>query len=168
MKLLNQSIKILLVFGVIQSFAATKPYKTDFVGEWKLNVTKSSFGELPQQRAAAVSIKILQSKESITFERKFQNVPVSSKETLTFDGKDLEVKKEEYTALRSLTISEDKAVLTVNSKYHMTPEDQDTWDYTRVETYALAKDGKSMLLTRISTLPDGKQEIVKAFYNKVK
>ncbi|WP_285008560.1 hypothetical protein [Pedobacter faecalis] len=58
-------------------------------------------------------------------------------------------------------------MITVNSKYHVTPEGQEPWDYTRVETYALAKDGKNLLLTRISTLPDGKQEIVKAHYDRV-
>lgn len=169
MKIINRVLKTAFALGLIISITATKPFpvKVSFNGSWTLDAAKSDFGGLPKERAAAVLIKLIQNKESVSFERSFQNVPVISKETLTLDGKEFEVKKDEYTALRTLAISEDKKSFTVTSKYHATPEGQEPWDYTRTELYGLTDDGKSMLVTRVMVTPD-KTETVKAFYNKVK
>jgi len=67
-----------------------------------------------------------------------------------------------------LQLSDNKRVLTVNTKIHVLPTDEEAFDFSRVETYSLAEDGMSLVLHRISTYPDGKQEIVKAVYNKQK
>lgn len=166
---MNQILKLTLGIGLICSLIAAKPtaLKLDFNGSWNLDTAKSDFGGLPKEKASAVVINILQNRTGVTFDRTFQNVPVSSKETLGLDGKELEIKQDDFTAVRTLSLSADKMLLTVSSKYHVTREGQDPWDYTRVETYALAKDGKSMVLTRISVTPKA-TETVKAFYNKVK
>lgn len=166
MKNINQCIKAAIALLIICVSMATKPLKPDFNGFWRINIEKSDFGEKTAATGAAAKMLISLTKTEVTFDRTFQNVPVSSKEILKLDGTELEVKQEGFTAIRTLRLSDDKAVLTVNSKYRVTRESEEPWDYTRVETYALAKDGKSLLLTRISTLPDGKQEIVKAHYDR--
>lgn len=169
MKTIKQILKLAFVLGLICSLTSARPkaLKLDFNGSWKLDTAKSDFGGLPKEKASAVIINILQNKTGVTFDRTFQNVPIPSKETLSIDGKELEIKQDDFTAVRTLSLSADKMLLTVSSKYHVTREGQDPWDYTRVETYALAKDGKSMVLTRISVTPKA-TETVKAFYNKVK
>jgi hypothetical protein len=169
MKSIHQLSKFAFILGLIVSIAATKPaaVKISFDGSWKLDTAKSDFGGVPKERAAPVLINLLQDKSSITFDRKFQNIPSIPKETLTLDGKEIEIKQDEFTAVRTLQLSDDNLRLTVNSKYHMTPEGQEAWDYTRTETYALARDGKSMQLTRISVTPGG-TDSVRAHYNRIK
>jgi len=161
-------LKAAFILGFIISIAATAPnsMRADFNGSWQIDTSKSDFGELPIERAAAIKFILIQSKTDVAFDRTFHNLPVGSKETLKLDGTEFENKQSDHTVKRTLQLSEDKLTLTVNSKYHMTPEEQEPWDYTRAETYALAKDGKSILLTRISVTPGG-TETVKAFYNRV-
>ncbi|WP_276089151.1 hypothetical protein [Pedobacter sp. JY14-1] len=162
--------QIIAVVALFISLTAAKnhSFKADFNGKWVIDIAKSDFGVKTPETGAAAKMKIIQSKTEVSFDRIFHNVPVPSRETLKLDGTELEIKQDNYSVKRTLQQSGDGFTLTVNSRYHMTPEYDESWDYTRVETYVLATDGKSLLLTRISTLPDGNQEVVKAHYDRVK
>lgn len=169
MKTVNEyiimAIAVILFFGV--TAAKMTFVENNFNGKWVLDTAKSDFGGIPMDRAAPNIMTLTQTVEAITFERNFQSIPVPSKQTLTLDGKILESKKDQNLTIRTLKMSNDKSVLTVISKVHMTQEGTVPWDYIRTETYALLNDGKCLLLTRLAVTPDG-TETVRAFYDREK
>jgi hypothetical protein len=69
------------------------------------------------------------------------------------------------TVSRTLAWSEDGKIITISSKYKVHQENEAAWEYTRTETYALAGDGKTLTLDRISVTPQGTEK-VKAIYDK--
>lgn len=139
----------------------------DFNGSWKLDISKSDSTGVTEGNALPTVIKLLKTDADVSFERTFTSMPEPSKQVLKLDGTELVTKKADNETTRTLSLSEDKMVLTVKSKTHMTKEGEEPWDYTRTETYELAKDGKSLTLTRVLIYPD-KTETSKGIYTRVK
>src|SRR5688572_31024715 len=73
--------------------AAAIIHAVNFSGEWTLNKEKSSFGEFGEN-IAPKKLTINSADNSITIERlspNFQGEDYTTKETLTFDGKETEI-----------------------------------------------------------------------------
>lgn len=156
--------------------------KADFSGTWLLNKEQSDFSTIPPERAAAVSMTIVQKTDAITIERSFVGQPLNT-ETYPFNGKTVELTypgktlsgtvagnpakltTPETTVRRTLAWSQDEKTINISSKYKQHQQDQEAWEYTRTETYALGADGKTLTLDRVSVTPQGTEKI-KAVYHK--
>ena len=151
-----------LVFAII---TAGTIWINEFNGSWKLDKSKSDSTGVSEGNALPTVIKLLKTDTAVSFERTFASMPDPSKQLLTLDGTELVTKKTDNETTRTLSLSEDNMIMTVKSKTHLTKEGEEPWDYTRTETYELAKDGKSLTLTRVLVMPD-RTETAKAVYNR--
>ncbi|SMC88635.1 hypothetical protein [Pedobacter africanus] len=169
MKIINQIFMTVVTVVVMYqvSLGQEKTPVKDFNAKWQLDADKTDFGDLPKQYVPTF-LALTQTKDAFTIERKFVDLAEPTKQTLTLDGKPQESKDEGQEIVRTLALSENKKVLTVNTKIHVIPNDQDPFDITRIETYVLAEDGMTLMLTRTSIMPDGAKQTAKALYNKLK
>lgn len=161
--MLFTAIALIILVG-----AAFKPYQSisDFSGHWILNKEKSVLGGLPPGKAAAFTIKIIQKADSLKMEREFDGLSLSI-ESYGYKGDAVDQAYPRAKVSRKLTRSEDKKVMTISSKYQMTPENAEAWEYTRTETYDLTDEGNTLILERLTVTPDGTEK-VKAVYTKMK
>lgn len=161
--------KKLLAFLVAPAFLLSFTFRADkanFSGEWKLNEEKSELGDFGG-RFVARSIKAEQKDDAITIAKTSPGFnggdPVTTMQTLTFDGKESEITvfggaKRKSTA----KWSEDGQALTFN---HTTTFERDgqTNEFKGTETWTM-KDG-ALSIVSVSSSPRG-ETTIKAIYNK--
>lgn len=153
-------LMVLALFYPIRNLAQEQTVKSS----WELDTAKSDFGGIARERAAPRLLTLAINSIKFNLSRTFPALPAESEELLT-DGSELIIRKPDFTVARKLSVSKDIQSYTVDSKYHMISSDGGTWDYTRKETYTIAKDKKTLLLIRVSVTPDG-TETVRAIYNR--
>lgn len=152
-----------LLIWLVTAFTSVQT-KSDLSGKWAIDKEKSDFSGLPSKRAAPVSIKIVQKTDSMRIERLFEDLPLNV-ETYSFDGRALELTYPGTVVTRVLTWGGEGKAATIASKYKMTEENGDTWEYTRTEIYSLADGDKTLILERTTVAPDATEK-VKAVYRR--
>lgn len=167
MKNKNRLTATLMALIVVLSMTATNAQRIEknFNGSWKLDEVKSDLKEVSESNGFPTMMKLIRTDTAVLFDRIFTSMPEPSKQVLKLDGTELVTKKGDNQTTRSLSLSEDKMVMTVKSKTYNVPAEGNPFDYTRMETYELAKDGKSLILTRVLVMPD-RTETAKAVYNR--
>lgn len=165
---MNKLFKLMpALLVVLMISTAGTVFVNDFNGTWKLDESKIDAKDVSEGNALPTDIRLLKTDTAVLFERTFTSIPDPSKQLLKLDGTELITKKGDTETTRTLGVSKDNRVLTVKSKVHVAKEGEEPWDYTRTETYELAKDGKSLTLTRVLVYPD-KTETSKGVYNREK
>lgn len=148
---------LLVAPAILLSFAFI-PARTDFSGQWKLNESKSEFGDFGA-RLAAKSIKVEQKDDAITIAKTSTNrqgEDVTRSETLTFDGKEVESTGGFGNSKRKSTAkwSDDGKTLVIN--YTLTFErNGETNEIKGTETWTVSDDGKTLSLKTDSSSPQG-------------
>src|SRR6266496_668286 len=88
-----KSLVFVMMVPVLLFAFTSKPDKANFSGKWKLNEAKSDLGQMAS--FATRTLKADQKEDAITVERtapSFNGDDLTTKETLTFDGKEVESK----------------------------------------------------------------------------
>lgn len=142
--------------------------RANFSGSWGLNEGKSDFGQRGA-RFATKTIKVDQKSDAITISRttpSFQGGDdVTTTETLTFDGKEVQSTGFGNSTRKStLKWSDDGQTFTISSNTTMERNGQ-TFTFTATETWALGDGGKSLTITTVRTTQQG-EVTTKAAYDK--
>ena len=163
----KQLLSFLIAPALFLSFT-TLPDRANFSGDWKLNEGKSELGDFGG-RMTARGVKIEQKEDAITIAKTSPGFnggdPVTTTQTLTFDGKESEITVFGGSGKRKSTAkwSEDGQTLTINSTTTIERDGQ-TNEFKGTETWTLTKDGSLSVIT-VSSSPRG-ENTTKAVYNK--
>ena len=149
--------------------AAAIVANSNFSGDWKLNEQKSDLGQFGA-RMAPKSMKIDAKNESLSTERQaldMQGQPTTTKETLTFDGKETESTVFGTTKKKSTAKwSEDGKTLNVNSTILFDRDGQQT-EIKVTEKWKLSDDGQTLTVEQSSSSSFGDNSM-KLVYDKSK
>ena len=157
------------IFTVCTS--ATILYAVNFSGEWKLNESKSELGQFGG-RGAARTVRVISSDaNSITLERVSTNQngeEVVRKETLTYDGKEVESAGGFGNSKRksSAKWSDDGKAMVISAVMTFDRDGQ-TMEIKQKETWKLSDDGKTLTVDASSSSSFG-ESTTKLVYEKVK
>jgi hypothetical protein len=166
MKTLSAKLLTFLVAPIIILSFTSMPERASLAGEWKLNEGKSELGEFGG-RFAARKINIEQKADAITISKtapSFDGGDVTTTETLSFDGKELESTVFGSSKKKSVAKwSDDGQLLTITYTIAFERDGQTT-EIKGKEAWTLTKDGTLSLITE-STSPFG-DITTKAVYDK--
>ncbi|MBS1920431.1 MAG: hypothetical protein JST17_09270 [Bacteroidetes bacterium] len=142
--------------------------KANFSGDWKLNESKSDFGQRGA-RFAVKELKVDQKDDAITIAStrpSFQGGDdMTSSETLTFDGKEIEGKGfGNSTKKSSLKWSDDGLSFTISSNTTM-ERNGETMEFSGKETWVLSDGGKILTVTNVTNSQRG-ENTTTAVYDK--
>lgn len=145
-------------------------YAVNFSGEWKLNEQKSDLGQFGG-RMAGRQLKINSQADSISYERTSTSQSgdvVTTKESLTFDGKESDAITSGGNAKRksSAKWSEDGQSLSINSTITLN-RNGETIEIKVKETWKLTDNGNTLSIESNSSSSFGENSM-KLFYDKVK
>lgn len=153
MKLSSKPALFCAVFFLTTAILAAKP---NFSGEWKLNISKSDFGQLPAPEKMLRSVKHADPNLEIKTQQSGPQGEVSSELKYTTDGKETtnttrggEVKG---------TCKWDGDVLVVESKRTI-----QNMEINQTDRWSLSADGKSMLVEATFKTPQGDLNLKIAF-----
>lgn len=162
-KLFYSGVFVLILLTVFSSSAM--PPKVNFSGIWKVDTLKSNYGGFGPA-AAAVTLKIVQAKDTISIERTINpggGVARSFTDKLPLDGKPMTNTK--GTTKSSLSIKWFGQALVETSSYH---DDKFNKTYQATETWTLSADGKTLTIDRVvANDGEGGHGASKAVYNRV-
>ena len=155
---LLKNLPLLLIAPIVLLSFMPSPDHTDFSGQWKLNESKSDFGQFGP-RFAAKSIQIQQTADSVTFVKNvttFNGDDVTRTETLSFDGKETESAMGFGNSKKKSTAkwSDDGKTLFVSYTLYLDFNGQ-TNEVPGTETWTKSEDGKSISLKTESSGPQG-------------
>lgn len=148
--------------------SATMMYVVNFSGDWKLNESKSELGQFA--RGAAASIKVVSSDANgIVIERTSTNQngeAVVRKESLTFDGKEVESATGFGKRKSKAKWSDDGNSMIIDA---VTSFDRDgqTMEIKQKETWKLSSDGNTLTIESSSSSSFG-DNTMKLVYEKGK
>ncbi|MBS1622221.1 MAG: hypothetical protein JST10_14570 [Bacteroidetes bacterium] len=160
-------ISLLVVPALLLSFTFIAD-KANFSGDWKLNEGKSEFGQRGA-RFATKALKVDQKADAIVISKtsaSFQGGDdVTTTETLTFDGKEVEGKGFGNSVKKStLKWAADEQSFTITSNTTM-DRNGETMTFASTETWSLSDGGKTLTLTSTRTTQQGEMT-TKAVYEK--
>lgn len=142
-----------IVLGVVMMMAAAMAAdKPDFTGTWKLDASKSDFGQMP---APEKMERVIDHKDPSIKIKTTQSTP-NGERTMdteyTLDGK--EQKQETPRGTVMYTPKWEGSVVVIDSKRTMNVQGQ-TVEITGVERWSLSADGKSMTVDSKMVAPMG-------------
>jgi hypothetical protein len=156
---------LLLAPALLVAFTS-KMDKANYSGEWKLNESKSDLGQFGQ--FAVRSIKAEQKAESIAITRtqpSFNGDDMTSTETLTFDGKEVESTIFENSKRKATAKwSDDGKSLMINYTLLLDFNGQ-SMEIKGTDTWTVSDDGKNLTVMTKSTSAQGEFSW-KAVYDK--
>lgn len=159
-----------LIAGAFACLLATAAiiHGVNFSGEWTLNKEKSELGDIGEN-IAPKKITVKSADNSIEIERlspSFEGGEFTTKEILTFDGKETEIKMNGNNKRKSTAKwSADGQSMIINSVINFEMNGEVT-DIKVEETWKLTADGKLSLVS-VSNSSFGTLEL-KTIYDKVK
>lgn len=143
-KLFYISVFVLILLAVFSSQA--KSQKVNISGIWKVDPLKSNYGGYGPA-AAAVKLKIVQAKDTISIERTIhpgRGAARSFTDKLPLDGKTMTNTK--GTTKSSVSIKWSGQALVETSSYR---DDKFNKTYLATETWTLSPDGKTLTIDRV-------------------
>lgn len=163
------SFKTLPLFFVGVAFLSAfmlKPAPIDFSGKWKLNEGKSELGQFAN--FATKIIEVQQNAEAISISKtapSFDGNDVTTKEQLTFDGKEVESTFIANSKKKSVAKwSEDGKTLKITYSFKLELNGESN-EIKGVEVWTLSDDGKTLTVKNNSSTPMGDME-TKSIYEK--
>ena len=162
-KLFYISVLTLILLGVFSNSA--KSQKVNFSGIWKVDTLRSNYGGYGPA-AAAVKLKIVQAKDTISIERTIhpgRGAARSFTDKLPLDGKTMTNTK--GTTKSSVSIKWSGRALVETSSYR---DDKFNKTYQATETWTLSPDGKTLTIDRVVVNDgEGGHGASKAVYHRV-
>jgi hypothetical protein len=163
-KTLRIAIAITLLSNV--SYGQIRP--ANFTGSWKLNVSKSEFGDIPQY-AAVKQYDVRQDADSVFIKRIVvdqNNAEKNVDESISLDGKptvhELANKKKRISVI---TWSDDKKTMTTKSSYTVA-NDPDEIEYSVIQSWIISEDNSLRVTFKGYDLTDKKNFTIKLIYDK--
>ncbi len=155
----------LFIIGVFfLSAFMLKPAPADFSGKWKLNEGKSELGQFAS--FAIRGIETEQSADAINISRtapSFEGTDVTTKERLTFDGKEAESSSFGDSKKKSVASwSEDGKMLTISYNLKMEFNGQ-SLDIKGKEVWTLADEGKTLVVKNTGSSSFGEFETTSVY-----
>lgn len=142
-----------IVLGVVMMMAAAMAAdKPDFTGTWKLDASKSDFGQMP---APEKMERVIDHKDPAIKIKTTQSTPNGDRTTdtaYTLDGK--EQKQESPRGVIMYTPKWEGSIVVIDSKRTMNVQGQ-TVEITGVERWSLSEDGKTMTVDSKMVAPMG-------------
>lgn len=140
---------IAVVFLVTALAFTTKAQQTNFSGTWKLNTSKSEFGNTPSM-AAVQSYVVEQNAKDISL--KWTTLgnnggEVTSSQKVPLDGSSVSayLQQPQRTRISTIQFSKDGKTILFNKSYSK-PDEPSEIDYTLTEKWALQNDGKELVI----------------------
>jgi hypothetical protein len=156
----------LLLFSSLVFLSAfmPKPAATDFSGKWKLNEAKSELGQFAN--FATRLIETVQNAESISISRtapSFDGNDVTTKEQLTFDGKEAESPFIADSKKKSIAAwSPDAKMLKITYSFTLSFDGQSN-EIKGTEAWTLSDDGKTLTVKGKSSSSFGDLETTSVY-----
>ena len=144
------SIAAVLALAALPAFA-----KPNFTGDWKLNVAKSDFGQMPAPTSASYKISHDDPKLKNSIKQSGQMGDMEFETTYTTDGK--ESTNEMFGQPIKSTAKWDGDTLLIESKGRFGDN-----DFTMTDKWTLSGDGKALTIVRAfkSPMGEGEQKMV--------
>ena len=150
------SKRFFLTFAVLALATLPALAKTDFSGDWKLNVSKSSFGEMPAPNSMTLKVTHEDPKLATATKSSSNMGDFEMQAKYTTDGK--ECTNEGFGGNPTKSVAKwDGDTLTIETKGKFGDN-----DFTMSEKWVLSADGKVLTLTRLfkSAMGEGEQKMV--------
>jgi hypothetical protein len=161
-KLFYSGVFALILLVVFSNSA--KSQKVNFSGIWKVDTLKSNYGGFGPA-AAAVTLKIVQTKDTISIERAIhpgRGATRSFTDKLPLDGKTMT--NTNGTTKSSVSIKWSGKALVETSGYH---DDKFNKTYQATETWTLSPDSKTLTIDRVvANDGEGGHGVSKAVYHR--
>jgi len=157
---------ILSVFILFTTINTAFAQTTDFSGTYKLNETKTDFGQAPHT-VLPIKFAVTQGKDQITFNRTTVNAnkeEITGTEILKFDGSIAERSlPDNGKRTASLKWADNHQTFTINS----TSVNADQSQTTKInETWSLEDGGKTLVANREVEQSNGFKYTIKGYYDK--
>jgi len=130
--------------------------KPNFTGDWKLNASKSTFGEMPVPDSMTYKITHADPKLSTATKQSGQMGEFEMQATYTTDGKESTNQGFGGSTIKSV-VKWDGDNLVIESKGHFGDN-----EFTMTEKWTLSADGKTLNIVRTfkSAMGEGEQKLV--------
>ena len=144
-------ILAVLALAALPAFA-----KPDFTGNWKLNASKSSFGEMPAPESMTMRITHADPKLTTATKQSSQMGDFDQAATYTTDGKECTNEGFQGSTTKS-TVKWDGDSLVVSTKGQFGDN-----EFTMTQNWTLSADGKTLTVVQAfkSAMGEGEQKIV--------
>lgn len=143
---------ILLAFAFAALPVIAKP---NFTGDWKLNTSKSSFGQMPGPSSMTSKISHEDPKLKNTVKQSSERGDFESESNYTTDGK--ECTNQMFGNPVTSTLKWEGEVLVIDSKAKFGDN-----EFTMQDKWSLSGDGKTLTIVRLfkSSMGEGEQKVV--------
>jgi len=136
------SKKSFAIFAILALAALPALAKPDFTGDWKLNTSKSTFGDFPGPDSMTIKIAHAEPKLSTVSKQSGQMGEFEMKSDYTTDGKECTNKGFQDAPIKS-TVKWDGDTLAIDSKGQFGDA-----DFTMTQKWTLSDDGKTLTVAQ--------------------
>jgi hypothetical protein len=143
---------ILCVAALVFAVSASAADAPNFSGEWKMNASKSDFGQRPGPDSMTRKIEHAEPSIAMTTTQSGQMGEMTSEFKFTTDGKESESQQRRGTA--KVSAKWDGKVLVVVTKRTFTREGE-TMEITSTDRWNLSEDGKTLTVDSVMQGPWG-------------
>ena len=150
------SRRVFATFAVMTLAVLPALAKPNFSGDWKLNVSKSSFGEMPAPTSMTLKVTHEEPKLTTATKQSSEMGDFEMQATYTTDGKECTNQGFGGNPTKSV-LNWDGDTLRIETKGQFGDN-----EFTMSEKWALSADGKTLTLTRLfkSAMGEGEQKLV--------
>jgi hypothetical protein len=150
------SQRFLGIFTALALAALPAVAKPDFTGEWKLNTSKSTFGQMPAPDSMTYKIAHADPKLSTTTKQSGQMGEFEMQATYTTDGKESTNEGFGGSTMKSV-VKWDGDALLIETKGQFGDN-----EFTMTQKWTLAADGKTLTVAQTfkSAMGEGEQKLI--------
>jgi hypothetical protein len=150
------SRRVLILLAVLALAALPALAKPNFTGDWKLNTSKSAFGEMPAPDSMTYKITHADPKLSTTVKQSGQMGEFEMQASYTTDGKECSNQGFGGSTFKSV-IKWDGDTLSAETKGQFGDN-----DFTMTQKWSLSADGKTLNIVQTfkSAMGEGEQKLV--------
>ena len=136
------SKKSFAIFAVLALAALPALAKPDFTGDWKLNTSKSTFGDVPGPDSMTIKVTHAEPKLDTVSKQSGQMGEIEMKGSYTTDGKECTNEGFQGSPIKS-TVKWDGDKLAIASKGQF-----GDMDFTMTQKWTLSDDGKTLTVAQ--------------------
>ena len=150
---MSRSFAILAILALAALPALAKP---DFTGDWKLNTSKSTFGDFPGPDSMTIKVTHAEPKLTTATKQSSQMGEFETQATYTTDGKECTNQGFGGSTMKSV-VKWDGDVLQIETKGQFGDN-----EFTMTQKWTLAADGKTLTVVQTfkSAMGEGEQKLV--------
>lgn len=130
------------IFAILALAALPALAKTDFTGDWKLNVTKSTFGDFPGPDSMTIKVTHADPKLSTVSKQTGQMGEIEMKADYTTDGKECTNEGFQGSPMKSV-VKWDGDALAIDTKGQFGDA-----NFTMTQKWTLSEDGKTLTVAQ--------------------